>query len=338
MPDDVSGAYHLPPTYYVQTGDTVLPIQHNPPLEDIASALSGRLQADGRRAWEGSQNANGHRVIGLAEGVAPTDAATVRQAVASGVPIGTMLDYAGATAPERYLMCFGQALSRALYPDLFAVIGITFGAGDGTSTFNLPDCRGRVSAGRDDMGGTAALRLTSAVSGVPGTILGGTGGAQSITLTLDQIPAHAHGASSASAGAHTHDGTTATAGTHSHAGTIAEAGSHQHSGTTSWGGDHAHWGGFTTYHYSAGGGGPGATGAITNTNTTGGHSHTFDTSSAGVHAHAVTISTDGTHAHGFTTASAGAHTHVVTIDSAGGGAAHANAQPTIIFNKIIRVQ
>jgi len=106
---------------------------------------------------------------------------------------GTVLDFAGATAPTGWLLCYGQAISRTTYAPLFAAIGTTHGAGDGSTTFNLPDCRGRVAAGKDDMGGTAAARLTSAGSGVAGTTLGGAGGAETVTLTATQIPAHTHG-------------------------------------------------------------------------------------------------------------------------------------------------
>ena len=72
------------------------------------------------------------------------------------VPSGTVLPFAGTTAPIGFLLCSGQAVSRSTYPDLFAAIGTTYGAGDGSTTFNVPDLRGRVPAGKDDMGGGAA--------------------------------------------------------------------------------------------------------------------------------------------------------------------------------------
>lgn len=67
-----------------------------------------------------------------------------------------------------------------------------WGVGDGSTTFNVPDRRGRVGAGRDDMGGTAASRLTTAGSGVNGLRLGASGGAETHTLTQTQMPAHNH--------------------------------------------------------------------------------------------------------------------------------------------------
>src|SRR5574342_348678 len=109
-----------------------------------------------------------------------------------GVPTGTVLEFAGATAPAGYLLCYGQEVSRSTYAVLFAVIGTTHGVGNGTTTFNLPDYRGRVGVGKDDMGGSAANRITSGGSGINGTTLGAVGGAETHTLTVGQIPSHSH--------------------------------------------------------------------------------------------------------------------------------------------------
>lgn len=73
-----------------------------------------------------------------------------------------------------------------------AVVLAPFGVGDGATTFNVPDSRGRVTAGRDNMGGTAASRMTAA-GGVVGTQLGNTAGTETYTLTVAQMPVHAHG-------------------------------------------------------------------------------------------------------------------------------------------------
>lgn len=63
------------------------------------------------------------------------------------IPTGTLHAFAGATAPLGYLMCDGTAVSRTTYASLYAVILTTYGAGDGSTTFNLPDLRGRVPVG-----------------------------------------------------------------------------------------------------------------------------------------------------------------------------------------------
>lgn len=110
----------------------------------------------------------------------------------SGVPSGAMTGYGGTTAPAGWLLCDGSAISRTTYASLFTAIATTFGVGDGSSTFNIPDLRGRVIAGQDDMGGSAASRLTTAAGGVDGATLGAVGGTQTHTLTTAQIPSHTH--------------------------------------------------------------------------------------------------------------------------------------------------
>ena len=106
---------------------------------------------------------------------------------------GVVFPFAGTTAPDDWLMCYGQAVSRTTYATLFATIGTTYGPGDGTTTFNVPDMRGRVAAGVDNMGGTAAGRLTTAAGGVNAVAPGAVGGASTHVLTTAQMPSHAHG-------------------------------------------------------------------------------------------------------------------------------------------------
>lgn len=124
------------------------------------------------------------------------------------VPTGTVLPFAGSTAPTDFLLCYGQAVSRTTYAALFAAIGTTYGSGNGSTTFNVPDLRGRVVAGLDNMGGTSANRLTGAASGgINGDILGNTGGDETQTLATGHLPSHSHGAgtlATASAGNHSH--------------------------------------------------------------------------------------------------------------------------------------
>ena len=111
---------------------------------------------------------------------------------ASGVPSGSLVAYGGTAAPSGWLLCDGSAVSRTTYASLFTAISTTFGVGDGSSTFNIPDLRGRVVAGQDDMGGSAASRLTTAGSGVDGATVGAVGGSQTHTLTTAQLASHAH--------------------------------------------------------------------------------------------------------------------------------------------------
>lgn len=112
--------------------------------------------------------------------------------VAKGMA-GMVQMFAGSTAPSGWLLCNGAAVSRTTYAALFAVIGTTYGSGDGSTTFNLPDFRNNFPVGA---GSTYALNSK--------------GGANSVTLTTNTIPAHTHGKSGAisggitSSGAHTH--------------------------------------------------------------------------------------------------------------------------------------
>lgn len=98
----------------------------------------------------------------------------------SGFTSGMLMPYAGSSAPTGWLLCYGQAVSRTTYASLFAVISTTYGSGDGSTTFNLPDLRGRSIFGQDNMGGSAASRLTTAGSGVDGATLGASGGNQAL--------------------------------------------------------------------------------------------------------------------------------------------------------------
>lgn len=183
-----------------------------------------------------------------------------------GIPVGSILDYAGAAAPSGFLFCFGQEIVRATYPELFDAIGVTYGAGNGTTTFNLPDYRGRVAAGKDNMGGVAANRLTSPVTG---STLGAVGGEQAHTLVTGEVPSHNH--------------------------TVTDPG-HTHS---------------TTLRATGVGGSDDAATAKWNVRT----------------------STD----YGNLSPATSSSTTGISLAASGGGGSHNNTQPTIIFNKIIKV-
>lgn len=98
-------------------------------------------------------------------------------------PTGTVNAFAGSTAPSGYLFCDGTAVSRSTFALLFAVIGTTYGIGDGSSTFNVPDLRGRTIIG------------TGTGSGLTTRTLAARAGAESHTLTTSEMPVHNHGIS-----------------------------------------------------------------------------------------------------------------------------------------------
>lgn len=105
------------------------------------------------------------------------------------IPIGASVDFWGSTAPNSsFVLAYGQAISRTTYATLFSLLGTTYGNGDGSTTFNIPDIRGRVVAGKDDMGGSAASRLTSTFFGTTAAALGATGGSESKVLIVANLP------------------------------------------------------------------------------------------------------------------------------------------------------
>lgn len=125
-------------------------------------------------------------VAGLASYV--TRMATVEASItalqataAAAAPTGGMMDFVGSSAPTGWLVCDGSAVSRSTYSALFAITGVAFGAGNGTTTFNIPDCRSRVTLPSD--GGTARI---------PGLTQGSTGGAYQHALTANENGPHTH--------------------------------------------------------------------------------------------------------------------------------------------------
>ncbi len=128
-----------------------------------------------------------------------------------GVPIGTILPYAGANAPYGYLLCDGSEVERSKYSDLFDVIGTTYNGSTalvGVGTYRLPDLRGRFALGKDNMDNAGTVPLVSGgyvdagggtASRVPDVLaqtLGGGAGQSSVTLALSNLPEHSHTLSS----------------------------------------------------------------------------------------------------------------------------------------------
>lgn len=132
------------------------------------------------------------------------------------IPVGTLADWPTATPPSGWLICDGSQVSRVTYFDLFQVIGTTFGAGDGSTTFNLPDARGRFS-------------LSKAAAGT-GSSIADTGGSLDHTHTG---PSHTHAAGTLAGPSHTHTGP-------SHTHSIAASGTHTHAAGTLAGPAHTH--------------------------------------------------------------------------------------------------
>lgn len=105
---------------------------------------------------------------------------TLGELLSNSTPVGEMRPFAGTSAPTGFLLCDGTAVSRATYAALFAVVSTTYGVGDGSTTFNLPDARGRslIGAGQG--------------TGLTNRALGATGGEEGHTLTAAEGPIHNH--------------------------------------------------------------------------------------------------------------------------------------------------
>ena len=134
----------------------------------------------------------------------PNFSTTVATALAALVPSGTVSQTARATAPTGYLLCDGSAISRTTYSSLFDAIGTAYGVGDNSTTFNIPNLKGRVPVGFDS-------------SQTEFDTLGEVGGAKTHTLTEAQMPSHTHIQNSHN---HTQDAHNHTQNPHNHSQTI----------------------------------------------------------------------------------------------------------------------
>lgn len=108
-----------------------------------------------------------------------TNLNNIENGIATANITGSITMYAGANAPDGWLICDGSAISRTDYADLFSIIGTTYGTGDGSTTFNIPNLKGRVPVGLD-------------TSDTSFDTLGETGGEKTHQLTTNELPSHRH--------------------------------------------------------------------------------------------------------------------------------------------------
>lgn len=209
-----SGTYVVPNTFV--SGAVIAASGENENFSDIGAEITNSLPRDGQAGMIGQfkaatgtlalpsisftaatstgiyKTATGFALVVAGVQIAELTATGIASLIGlSGLgttPIGGGMDFWGSTAPAGWLFPYGQAVSRTTYASLFAVLGTQHGIGDGSTTFNLPDKRGRLSIGKDDMGGSAASRVTTAGSGVDGTTLGASGGAQTVALVQANLP------------------------------------------------------------------------------------------------------------------------------------------------------
>ncbi len=162
--------------------------------ETAAGASETAAASSASAASTSATTASGHKTSAEAAQTAAEaaqsaaeDAQAAAEAAAASlsIPAGVIVPYGAAAAPTGWLLCYGQAVSRTTYATLFGVIGTTYGVGNGTTTFNVPDLRGRFPLGKDDMGGSAASRVAAA------TALNGNGGSE-------YLQNHAHSGASVS--------------------------------------------------------------------------------------------------------------------------------------------
>ena len=260
--------------------------------------------------------------------------------------VGMIADFAGPTPPSGWLACDGRTVSRTTYSKLFAVIGTYWGAGDGSTTFGLPNMNGRSGVGpgafTDESGAAYTLGFTSLQGFVTRTITQAY--LPAYNLVTDLQGSHAHGGGTAFAGPW--GAVTDAQGTHSHGGqTGTESAFHQHTGSTSVTGNHDHR--TVLPNQGAGVSGSGGVNIMADifgvrnytSDASGDHQHSFTTDNQNV-LHWHQINADGNHAHNVAIpshqhgiASDGAHQHNVNLG--GGGSSLKTLSPIAVVTKII---
>ena len=200
-------------------------------------------------------------------GVAFDGTANITLPSSDGTPAGAVMTFARSTPPAGWLKANGVAVSRTTYADLFAAIGTTFGTGNGSTTFNLPDLRGEFLRGWDDARGVDAGRAFG-------------------SWQDSDNKSHGHGTSTTSSDSHTHtfSATTSTTGAHNHTqGLLTSSGYDTRNGAVSTSGSKGYTANGNTTSSSA-----------PYTSTDGNHTHTVSgTTSADSHTHTLTVAASG---------------------------------------------
>jgi microcystin-dependent protein len=381
MPRNGAGTMSIVNT--ASAGAVIASSDYNENFDDVAEQLTNSLALDGQSTMVGQiKAANGTSAAPALTFGSDTDTGAYRSAAneyavaaggtqitavsASGLdvrsgnylkagaivapcPIGSIIDFAGPSAPAGWLFAGGQAVSRTTYALLFAVIGTTYGSGDGSTTFNLPDLCGRVSAGRDDLDGSSAGRLTTVFFGANADILGATGGSESHTLTTAQLPSITPAGSVNGSVAFTPAGsvTVTAAGTISFPSNTINAAYTPSGAINITDNGHAHnipsfTGAGTTTNLQAGATAVGLLDINNNRDTdpqTTGISATFNGSSANAQFNQNSLSAtfNGTQVGGTFTGTPQSPSISASFTGTpfGSGTAHKNVQPTIVLNKII---
>lgn len=273
---------------------------------------------------------------------------------------GQIVVTAGQGALPGTLICNGAAVSRSTYSALFAAIGTTFGVGDGSTTFVLPNfastttLRAAASAsevGKTDVGSllshTHAYTITSSGNHTH-TAGSANAGGHSHTASSDSQGTHSHSASSDQQGNHAHSGSANGVGDHNHSAWTDQQGNHAHTGGTSGVGDHQHaqdsntvYNGYNTSLISYRGennaylnakpgpvtGAAGGHSHSLNIDANGNHGHNVGIGNAGAHSHGLSIDANGAHSHNIGIANAGAHQHNITVNAVGDHSHAVTTQP-----------
>ena len=255
---------------------------------------------------------------------AEADAGVSAGAGVDGALAGTVSMWSGtaSSVPNGYLLCDGSAVNRVTYTALFNAIGTAHGAGDGSTTFNLPNLRNRFVVGE----GTSYA-------------LAATGGSADATLV-----SHSHNVNgnTNNTGDHGHSGNTSNTGDHSHSGNTNNTGGHSHNTNTAGGHSHSYVRPDQDNDYDSGN--PiGSSGDIDddfiNANTSNAGAHAHNTNNDGSHSHNVNINNAGSHSHNVNINNAGSHSHNVNgnTDSQGSSATGANLPPYYALCYVIKV-